>query len=827
MSVDMTSKILLSFMVSMCFCFFLLFESSLAVTQQNSLITPGFQASQSEWINQNGMFLLSNNSAFGFGFYTDADSSSYLLVILHLSSEKVIWSANRYIKVSSSDKFVFGTNGNAYLGNSSSVVWSTGTVGNRAKAMKLENSGNLVLLGENGKILWQSFDHPTDTLISGQKFSQGIRLESSSKKNMKSSLEIKSGDAILFAAYDNGPQVYWSMSDETRKVVVEVGGLVSSATIMGNSWNFYDDQTGVLVWQFNISREYNPNALWIAVLSSYGYIQFLDLEGKASFAQTIKIPQNLCNVPISCDPFEICYNSNQCQCPSALSSSPFCKPPVMPLCKFPNVTYKLQLVDHSMDYSVLKHVPPKMKTTLDGCKQACDSNCSCNVLFFDNSTNNCFMFDQVGSLQRAEVNATGYTLIMKVANLGLGNHGGKRSSRGSFVTAVTVSIVVVTLVVILVLVGVGFWYYRRKKRLSEEASPDVSEEDSFFEGISGLPVRFRYNDLRTATKNFSARIGQGGFGSVYLGVQADGAKLAVKKLEGIGQGRKEFRAEVNIIGSVHHIHLVKLKGFCAEGAHRLLVYEYMGNGSLDKWIFKNEENHLTLDWETRFNIALGTAKGLAYLHEECEVKIIHCDIKPENVLLDDNFMAKVSDFGLAKLMNKEQSLVMTTLRGTRGYLAPEWLTNFLISEKSDVYSYGMLLLEIIGGRKNYEAEMNSEKSYFPSYAFKMMEEGNLNEILDERLKNDECEDLEKIYTAVKVALWCIQEDISARPAMTKVVQMLQGLCPVSDPPISHQTASRIYSGLLKPSSVESSCSLWTVENNRDSALSAIRLSGPR
>jgi serine/threonine protein kinase len=263
-----------------------------------------------------------------------------------------------------------------------------------------------------------------------------------------------------------------------------------------------------------------------------------------------------------------------------------------------------------------------------------------------------------------------------------------------------------------------------------------------------------------------------------------GTLSAVKQLERIGQGMKEFRAEVGLIGSIHHVHLVQLKGFCAEGNHQLLVYEYMGKGSLDSWIFNNngENGRHTLDWDTRFNIAVGTAKGLAYLHEECEVKIVHCDIKPENVLLDDNYVAKISDFGLVKLMDKEQSLVCTQLRGTRGYLAPEWIFNYAISEKSDVYSYGMLLLEIIGGRKNSDPTQGSERAYLPSYAFKMMEEEKVREILDSKLEGYEND--QRVATAVKVALWCIQEDTQLRPSMTKVVQMLEGRCAVPQPPTS-------------------------------------------
>ncbi|KAH1209990.1 G-type lectin S-receptor-like serine/threonine-protein kinase SD2-5 [Glycine max] len=184
--------------------------------------------------------------------------------------------------------------------------------------------------------------------------------------------------------------------------------------------------------------------------------------------------------------------------------------------------------------------------------------------------------------------------------------------------------------------------------------------------------------------------------------------------------------------------------------HRLLAYEYMANGSLDKWIFNKNKEEFVLDWDTRYNIALGTAKGLAYLHEDCESNIIHCDIKPENVLLDDNFRVKVSDFGLAKLMTHEQRHVFTTLRGTTVYLAPEWITNYAILEKSDVYSYGMMLVEIIGGRKNYDPSETSEKSYFPSFAFKMVEEGNVIEILDSKVETYEND--QRVHIVVNVAL---------------------------------------------------------------------------
>jgi len=270
---------------------------------------------------------------------------------------------------------------------------------------------------------------------------------------------------------------------------------------------------------------------------------------------------------------------------------------------------------------------------------------------------------------------------VKVLSNGSNGDGRQSPARGK--SREVSHILIIVTATVLVIVGLIFlaFYYDRKNKILLEPSQDDLEDETLLYSLSGMPVRFSYSDLHEATNNFSIKLDEGRFCSVYLGVFHDGILLAVKQLEAIGKGMKEFRAEVGLIGSIHHVHLVQLKGFCAEGPHWLLVYEYLGKGSLDRWIFKNNEGDHMLDWNTRFNIAVGTAKGLAYLHEECEVKIVHCDIKPENVLLDDNFSAKVSDFGLAKLMDREQSLVCTQLRGTRGYLAPEWISDHAISEE--------------------------------------------------------------------------------------------------------------------------------------------------
>ena len=201
------------------------------------------------------------------------------------------------------------------------------------------------------------------------------------------------------------------------------------------------------------------------------------------------------------------------------------------------------------------------------------------------------------------------------------------------------------------------------------------------QGGNGI-VAFRYTDLKHATKSFSIKLGSGGFGSVYKGVLADSTAIAVKVLDGFRQGEKQFRAEVSSIGIIQHVNLVKLIGFCCEGNKRLLVYEYLPYHSLDAHLFQTSVTFL--NWKTRYQVALGVARGLAYLHESCREYIIHCDIKPQNILLDASFTPKIADFGMAKFMQRDFSRALTTMRGTIGYLAPEWLSGVAITTKIDV-----------------------------------------------------------------------------------------------------------------------------------------------
>nr|GEV12245.1 G-type lectin S-receptor-like serine/threonine-protein kinase At2g19130 [Tanacetum cinerariifolium] len=253
-------------------------------------------------------------------------------------------------------------------------------------------------------------------------------------------------------------------------------------------------------------------------------------------------------------------------------------------------------------------------------------------------------------------------------------------------------------------------------------------------------------------------------------------------LESINQGEKQFRSEVSTIGNIQHVNIVRLRGFCAEGNNKLLVYDYMPNGSLHSHLFSEKLDNV-LNWKTRYQIALGTARGLAYLHDKCRNCIIHCDIKPENILLDADLHAQIADFGLAKLVGRDFSRVLTTMRGTRGYLAPEWLSGGAITAKADVFSYGMMLFELVHGKRNTEIyEDDSNFSFFPSLAASvLMAGGDIHSLIDSRLNR--VASVDEVMKILKVAYWCIQDEEDNRPSMSLVEHILEGVSDVNMPPI--------------------------------------------
>ncbi|KAI9072920.1 hypothetical protein K1719_011521 [Acacia pycnantha] len=336
-------------------------------------------------------------------------------------------------------------------------------------------------------------------------------------------------------------------------------------------------------------------------------------------------------------------------------------------------------------------------------------------------------------------------------------------------------------------------FKRRKPEKVRELESGTNSEfltyrmDKFLNDIeSEKPIRFTSHQLIRATNNYSNMLGSGGFGSVYKGTSIDGSVVAVKVLRGgISDKRMEeqFMAEVGTIGRVHHFNLVRLIGFCVEKDTAALVYEYM-NGSVDKYLFG--ENNKSLAFEKLHEIAVGTAKGIAYLHEECQERIIHYDIKPENILLDDDLHPKVADFGLAKLCNREKSYItMTGLRGTPGYAAPELWMPFRVTHKCDVFSFGMLLFEIIGRRRNFDVNMSESQEWFPRLVWIKFESENLEELINDC--GIKYKDMDMVKRMARIAFLCVQYRPELRPIMSVVVKMLEGSMDIPNPtnPFQH------------------------------------------
>lgn len=300
--------------------------------------------------------------------------------------------------------------------------------------------------------------------------------------------------------------------------------------------------------------------------------------------------------------------------------------------------------------------------------------------------------------------------------------------------------------------------------------------------IPGTNTRiFSYKELEEATDNFREKVGQGAFATVYkgnVGSEIGVVVVAVKKMDRVVKDSdKEFEREVSAIARTNHRNLVQPVGYCNEDQHRLLVYEFMSHGSIADILFTDKKP----SWFMRVQIAVGTARGINYLHEECSSQIIHCDIKPQNVLLDDSYTARISDFGLAKLLRADQTRTMTSIRGTKGYVAPEWFRNMPITVKVEVYSFGTLLLELVCCRKCFDVtNVDESQIVLADWAYDCYRQGTVDWLVGE--DDDARDDLRRVEKYVMVAIWCIQEEPSLRPSMKKVIQMLEGSVEVAVPP---------------------------------------------
>jgi serine/threonine protein kinase len=868
----------MKYFINFSFIFLLFITTSVSGKIYSDDISPDFTASYLTGDGSTGTFLLSRNQTFKAAIFSpDNQQTNFYLCIIHAASNTIIWSANRDAPISNSDKMKLTGEGITIFDENGNSKWSTPKLKSQVKKLSLTDMGNLVLLDQFNNSLWESFQHPTDTIVIGQLLSVGSSLSSASSSSNFSTgnykLTITSSDAILqwFG------QTYWKLSVDSKAYRISHEDVQFMKVNTTGFYIFGHNQT-VIVYQVSLS----VTNFRIAKLAYNGQFTISSLSGE-NLKQEFVGPDDGCQIPLACGRLGLCNDKSSpgCSCPSnfhvASGNSGGCVPndgsrSLSLACSnsstnnhsqssvsFLSIGYGVRYFGNKYSDSIIYGVNVSL------CQDFCSSNCSCLGILYRNSSGSCYMIEnELGSISNG---GEGDMLGLIKTNVRFDVDDEENSQKDGFPVIAAVLLPIGGMILLMVLVFFVMWRKFRKSKKKEvklgkqlsisHSSCELDSDPSF--AIPGLPMRFDYEELETATDNFKTLIGSGAFGVVYKGVLPDKTIVAVKKIINIGiQGKKDFFAEMAVIGNIHHVNLVRLKGFCAQRGHRMLVYEYMNRGSLDRNLFGGVGQPV-LEWQERVDVALGTARGLAYLHSGCEQKIIHCDIKPENILLHDHFQAKLSDFGLSKLLSPEQSGLFTTMRGTRGYLAPEWLTNSAISEKTDVYSFGMVLLELISGRKNCSFRSrshsmdddhnnssgnnrNSSNSsttgliYFPLYALEMHEQKSYMDLADPRLEGRVT--IDEVEKLVRIALCCVHEDPSLRPNMVTVVGMLEGGTPLPQPRMDSLNFLRFYGRRFSEASViaeENEHGSVMIQQPRDSTrfasgfsyISSQQISGPR
>ena len=738
--------------------------------------------------------ILGENGTFRMGFFSvNGGPDGYFGIwYASLPTPTYVWVANRETPVKSKESAtveveVGGDGRLKIMDVGGSVVWQT-TNEEKATAVKLLESGNLVLLSPEKKVVWQSFDFPADTWLPGMNMTadRSITCWKSSIDPSPGlySLRLKPPDYGEFELVFNGTTTYWTTGNWTEDKFAGV-----------------PEMTIPYIYKFHFLNPFTPAAaFWYTVMplesgggggrpplnrfhvDSAGLLrQYTWFSQGDTWNNFWSQPENRCRVYGLCGNLGLCntVKLNPCECLDGFqpseelnwSSGDFsggCRRKDSNVCSENDDEFE-GIGSVSFNEAALVPIPGNPKS----CEASCLTKCSCIGLFRNARSNSCYnVYGSVLNLKNLSSDSTEEgELRVRVHRRGNGENNRWKlrvliASIAGFSTVLGISMAVLLV-------------FRRRRQRKKQ----VEEEDVF--SVTNLKV-FSYKELNAATQSFSEKLGRGGFGTVFKGELSDSSQVAVKRLERPGGGEKEFRAEVCTIGNIQHVNLVRLRGFCSENSHRLLVYDYMQNGPLSVFLRRDGEN---LSWDVRFRVAVGTARGIAYLHEECRDCIIHCDIKPENILLDSDYIPKVSDFGLAKLMGRDFSRVLATMRGTWGYVAPEWISGVAITAKADVYSYGMTLLELIGGRRNVETPPSADAAggnaggdewFFPPWAARQIIEGNTAAVVDVRLKDSySTAEAERVGL---VAVWCIQDEEAARPTMGMVVKMLEGVVEVAVPP---------------------------------------------
>jgi hypothetical protein len=774
--------------------------------------------------------LRSPDGTFAAGFY-DASPTVFTFSVwfARAADRAVVWTAARARPVHSKGARVTldARHGALVLTDyGGEVVWNSSTPaagGSGGARVRLHDSGNLVVEDAGGKTLWQSFDFPTDTLLPTQRLTAATRLVSRDRLLSAGYYSLGFSDyAMLSLFYDNGnfssiywPNPYFSYWQNNRKI-----------------YNFSRETAMDALGQFLSSDGTTFEAADLGAagvrrrltLDTDGNLRAYSLDdATGTWSVSWMAFGNPCNIHGVCGANAVCLYSPApvCVCApghervDASDWSRGCRPTFRIECGRPA---KLVALPHSDFWGYDLNDGEVMP--LGDCANKCLDNCAC-VVFQYKEHMECYLksvlfngktfpglpgtvyikvpadFDvpefHVHQWQRGGDGGGGGLAIQEditgcaAAATGdsnrkvLLNVSSSLSSHdaGKPVWPYLYGFLSALLVVEAIVIGFGCWLFSSKGLFRHSRVYAIDQEG--YKLITSHFQRYTYADIKKATANFTGVIGRGGSGVVYKGVLDDERVVAVKVLKNLSrQSEEEFQAELSVIGRIYHMNLVRMWGCCSQAKHRILVSEYIENGSLAQRLFDHGFDDDVLDWNQRFKIALGVAKGLAYLHSECSEWIVHCDMKPENILLDKDLEPKITDFGLSKLLNRDGShAILTRIRGTRGYMAPEWVTNLPVTEKVDVYSYGVILLELVKGIRISEwvihgikvCEMNIRMVVRATR--QMMgsnEERSIEDLVDYRLNGDF--NHVQVKLMLEIAVSCLEEDRSKRPNMNSVVQAL-------------------------------------------------------
>ncbi|XP_056171424.1 G-type lectin S-receptor-like serine/threonine-protein kinase At4g03230 isoform X3 [Syzygium oleosum] len=778
--------------------------------------------------DEHGDTLVSDGETFQLGFFSPNGSSGsdhrrYLGIWYYESNPRtVVWVANRdHPVLDVSGVLTLAQDGNLkVLDKTGKSYWATNLEESSRLALKvqLQDTGNLVVAGrgESGepeshlgmRILWQSFDYPTDTFLPGMKMDENMTLTSWRSYDDPSpgnyTFQLDQDGQYQFVVWRRSIR-YWK-SGVSGKFITSDDMPYSISYFLSNFTTSIDNNASI---PYLTSSMYSDTRL---IMSVSGQVQYLKRDTEKVWAFIWAEPRDRCSVYNMCGDFGSCNSDADVACKCLPGFDPS-SPDLWNSGDFSGGCIRKSILcsksagsETFLSFKAMKVGKPDSEFVAADemeCKKECLNNCQCQAYSFEEGESAaahggsggglCWIWSEnLNNLQDGY--DEGRDLFIRVAVSDIGNKHGSLSSK-KLPPSVIISITFACILVLIVLLStVAFLYIHRRnsgKRKenwtnirrysarqlydSERQVKELIDSGRFKENsTNGIDVpSYDLESILAATDNFSNinKLGQGGFGLVYKGKFPGGQVLAVKRLSSFsGQGFEEFKNEVVLIAKLQHRNLVRLLGYCVEEDEKILLYEYMPNKSLDSFIF-DRTLCVSLDWNARFKIILGIARGLLYLHQDSRLRIVHRDLKTSNILLDEEMNPKISDFGLARIFGvKETSVNTERVVGTYGYMSPEYALDGFFSDKSDVFSFGVVVLEVLSGKRNtgfYQAEQGLS---LLGYAWLLWKEEKALDLMDPTLRKS-CNTNEYLR-CVNFGLLCVQEDPNDRPTMSNAVFML-------------------------------------------------------